>query len=251
MKKFAVLNQKGGVGKTTVTANLGHAMARLGNRVLVIDLDPQGHLATSLGIFKAPSHGIYEVMMKLMTAVDVTINTRENMSIIPAGKQLGELERMGATPSETAGLLKDALNGELGDFDYVFIDCPPSSGMLVVNAILAVDEILVPVPGDYLSLNGLAKLLMTLKKFAPHRDVPLKQWFFMSRFVSRRRLSKEVREKLLQYFPGQVLVTAIREAAVMAECPSVGRTIFEYRAKSAVAQDFMSLADDVLEQRVS
>ncbi len=249
-KLIGVLNQKGGVGKTTSTTNLGHALARSGHRVLVVDLDPQSHLAPSLGLFKAPRRGTCEWLLNEAPLDELIVHTRENLSLLAAGRRLREFEEMPGSPSERARLLQAALQRDMEAFDYILFDCPPSSGLLVANAILAVDEILVPVTGDYLSLNGLAHLLMTLKRFESYRDRPMEQWFFLSRFVARRRLSKEVAERLLNHFSERVLSTPIREAAALAECPAAGRTIFEYRRNSNGADDFSSLAQDLVERRM-
>ena len=247
MKVVAVLNQKGGVGKTTITANLGHALALTGKKVVVVDLDPQGHLSASLGIFKPPRHGLGDVLNGDASMQTVKIETRESMQLIPAGMSLREIEEFGGNAKERMHLLQNALPQLPSETEYVLIDCPPSSGLLAANAILAVDEIMIPVSGDYLSLNGLAHLMITLKRFDGLRKKPLKKKIVLSRFVARRRLSKEVLEKLLEHFPGLIFQTAIREASALAECPGVGRTIFEYREFSSSAEDFRLLAQDFIE----
>ena len=251
MRRIAIVNQKGGVGKTTITANLGHALALCGQHVMVVDLDPQGQLAASFGIFRPPVRGIDRVMFDGADLESVQINTRNLLSLIPAGSRLNDIERMTHGGASRAKLLQYAVKNSLSEQDYVLYDCPPSSGMLVANAIFAVDEILIPVAGDYFSLNSLAKMLAVLKKFEQFRTRPLKQWIELSRYIPRRRLSKEVRRKLLTYFPGMLLYTPIREASVMAECPGVGRTIFEYRGTSRSAKEFMNLACDVMDHRTA
>ena len=247
MNIIAVLNQKGGVGKTTISANLSHALSMAGKHVTAIDLDPQGHLTASLGIFKTPQHGISDVMSGQRNLESVQIDTRDSLHLIPAGAHLRELEETGGDIKEKMYLLKQALSGSLSDQDYVVIDCPPASGLLAANAILAVDEIIIPVSGDYLSLNGLAHLMITLKRFDVLRETPISKRIILSRFVARRRLSREVVDKLKQHFPGMILRTPIREAAVLAECPGAGRTVFEYRGASASADDFKKLAEDLIQ----
>ena len=247
MKTVAVLNQKGGVGKTTVTANLAHALALAGKKVMLIDLDPQGHLTASLGIFKPPRHGISDVLSGNTSIEAVKIETRESLQLIPAGSGLRELEEASGNIKEKMHMLGNALQHASKDIDYVLMDCPPSSGLLAANAILAVDEVLIPVSGDYLSLNGLAHLMITLKRFDGLRKRPVTKKIVLSRFVARRRLSQEVLEKLLEHFPGLIYETPIREASALAECPGVGRTIFEYKEFSSSAEDFKSLAADIIE----
>jgi len=247
MKVVAVLNQKGGVGKTTLTANLCHALALTGKKVVAVDLDPQGHLSASLGIFKPPRHGLGDVLNGDASMQAVKIETRESMQLIPAGMSLREVEEFAGNAKDRMHLLQNALPQLPADTDYVLIDCPPASGLLAANAILAVDELMIPVSGDYLSLNGLAHLMITIKRFDSLRKKPVKKKIVLSRFVACRRLSQEVLEKLLEHFPGLIFQTAIREASALAECPGVGRTIFEYREFSSSAEDFRLLAQDFIE----
>ena len=249
MRRVAIINQKGGVGKTSITANLGHALALLGEHVMVIDLDPQGQLSTSLGIFRPPTHGIDEVLLNKMPLEAVAIHTRDNLVLIPAGEGLGEIERYHGDGLARSRLLCEALEREAPDKDYVLFDCPSASGLITANALMAADEVLIPITGDYLGLNGLAPLMTTLKRFNAFRDSPLQRWIVVSRYHVRRKSSREVLEKLLSHCANEVLETPIREAAVMAECPAVGRTIFEYRRSSRSAQDFMSLARNLIEGR--
>lgn len=250
MRCLALANQKGGVGKTTTTANLGHALSLLGFRVVLIDLDPQGQLTTSLGIFRPPPHGVDGVLRGESDWDTVSIHSRENLVLVPGGAELAEIVHFGELSSlARSKLLQEALQREPLDADFVLIDCPPVSGVLAANALLAVDEVAIPVTGDYLGLNGVAHLMATLKRFSDFRQTPLRQWVVISRLHVRRKLSREVLDKLLAHFPGKVLETPIREAAVMAECPAVGRTIFEYRRSSQSAKDFMSLARDLIEER--
>lgn len=248
MRHIAVLNQKGGVGKTTITANLGHALAMSGHHVTVVDMDPQGQLSASLGLFKPPSQGIDEVLLGEADFSSATISTREGMLLIPAGKRIGEIERLQGG-MERARLLKKGIARGGVEEDIVLYDLPPSAGLIMANVIMAVDEVLIPVTGDYLGLYGVAQLMKTLQHFEKFRACRLTQWVMLSRLNSRRRLSHEVSSKLTKYFTGQLLATAICEAAVMAECPGVGRTIFEYRPKSRSAKDFLSLAQDLMNAR--
>ncbi len=249
MRIIAVINQKGGVGKTTITANLGHALQIAGHRVMLIDMDPQAQLTTSLGIFRLPKKGIDTVLLDQTLLKTVEIHTRENIVLVPAGSQLMEVEHLNNGGVSRATLLDVALQQQNPQQDFILIDCPPASGLLSANAIMAADEVLIPVSGDYLSLNGVAHLLTTLKKFEALRSATLQRWVVMSRFHTRRRLSKEVRSKLIGHFPNRVLRTEIKEAAALAECPAVGRTIFEFRRTSSSAQGFTQLAQDLVERR--
>ncbi|MCU7930392.1 MAG: ParA family protein [Candidatus Thiodiazotropha sp. (ex Codakia rugifera)] len=248
MRRIALINQKGGVGKTTITTNLGHALALAGHRVTVIDLDPQGQLASSYGIFRAPTKGIDQVLLNSADPGSVKLGIRDMLTLIPAGARLQEIEYLHDGGASRARLLQQALQGTIDDQAFVLFDCPPSSGLLVSNAIFAADEALIPVSGDHMSLNGLAKMLVTIKKFEPYLENPVRQWIGLNRSFPRRRLTKEVEVKLRKHFPEQLLNAHIREAAAIAECPGIGRTIFEYKPSSQSAREFQALAGELLER---
>lgn len=250
VKIVAVLNQKGGVGKTTTTVNLAHALAKMGKRISLIDLDPQAHLSLSFGIVSRQQSGIDLVMLGERRLNQQILPVRERMQLIPAGSRLQEIEQLTEGGSRRGELLLQALSQGLEDQDYVFIDCPPSSSVLVVNALFAADEILVPMSSDYLALQGLSHLMGTIKKFETALKKKYRILLVVSRFVTTRRISKDVLDVLNKYFAGQVLATKIKETAFLAECPSFGKTIFEYRPGSRSASDFKELAIDFLEGRV-
>ncbi|MCK9396542.1 MAG: ParA family protein [Methylobacter sp.] len=250
MRIVAVINQKGGVGKTTTTANLCHAIAESGSRVTAIDLDPQGHLAVSLGITAQGIGGIDEAMLKEKKVHQQLISVRDNLQLIPSGSKLNEIEHLTSNNSPRGVLLKDALQDSLNDQDFVFIDCPPSSGLLVANALIAADEILIPMASDFLALQGLSHLMGTVKRFEKALKRKYKTLLVMSRYSPNRRISSQVLDVLLTHFPEQILATVIRETALLAECPSFGKTILEYSPKSRSARDFRNLALDFLEDKV-
>jgi chromosome partitioning protein len=249
-RTVAIINQKGGVGKTTTAVNLCHSLARMGKKVTVIDLDPQGHLSVSLGVVSPTLTGIDEVLLGRVSLAQQLISVRENLNLIVAGPRLQEIEQLSAGEAHHGDLLQKALENQFADQDFIFIDCPPSSGLLVVNALFAADEILVPMTSDYLALQGLSHLMGTLKKF----EINLKKQYqinlVLSRYVATRRISKDVLKILLKYFPGQILATKITETALLAECPSFGKTIFEYRPGCRSVRDFTALAEDFMERRV-
>jgi chromosome partitioning protein len=247
---ITVINQKGGVGKTTTTVNLCHALAESGKKITIIDLDPQAHLAVSFGAHLQQKGGIDEAMLKEKTIKQQILNVRSNLQLITAGSRLKDIEQLTGNGIPRGVLLKNALNGSLNDQDYVFIDCPPSSGFLIANALIATDEILIPMTSDFLALQGLSHLMATVKRFENSLKREYRSLLVMSRFAPTRRISTQVLNSLRSYFPGKVLATIIREAAVLAECPSFGKTIFEYSPKSRSASDFRNLADDFLNGRV-
>lgn len=249
MRVIAVVNQKGGVGKTTLTVNIGHALALAGKRVTIIDLDPQGHVSASLGIFRPPEKGIDDVLLNGANLEDHVVKSRKRLRVIPAGRQLEKVEQLHEGGSNRARLLQQAIARGMEEQDYLLLDCPPAFGMLLSNVIMAADEALVPATGDYLGLNGLAQLISTIKRFEPFRTSPLPIWIALSRFHARRRLTIEVVKRLKTHFPGRVLRTPIKEKAPMAECPGMGKTIFEYRPKSQSAIELKRLAKDLAKGR--
>lgn len=246
----AIINQKGGVGKTTTSTNLSHAIAESGKKVTVIDLDPQGHMAISFGIVNPRQSGIDEVMLGEKNIEENLLPMRENLQLIVAGPRLKEIEQLSEGGTNRGDLLRKALHGNLVDQDYVFIDCPPSSGLLVANALFAADEVLIPMAGDFLALQGLSHMMGTIKRFESVLKKKYKLFLVMSRYASTRRISKNVLATVLKHFPNQVLSTVIRETALLAECPSFGKTILDYRPGSRSARDFRKLSDDFLQGRV-
>jgi chromosome partitioning protein len=249
VRVIAIINQKGGVGKTTTTSNLSHALAWSGKKVTAIDLDPQGHLAVSFGVTER-GQGMDEVLLNNTDIEDLTLKVRDNLQLVLPGTRLQEIEQLTEGGVQRGDLLRKALQNRLQDQDFVFIDCPPSSGMLVANVLFATDEILIPMAGDFLALQGLSHLMGTLKKFERTLKINYKKRLLMSRYNSTRRISKQVLNTLLEHFPGQVMSTLIRETALLAECPGYGKTIIEYRPGSRSARDFRGLAQDLLEGRV-
>ncbi len=246
----AIINQKGGVGKTTTSVNLAHALANAGKKVTVIDFDPQGHLAISLGVVQTDLLGVDEVMLNQVDITENTIPVRENLQLIIAGSRLQEIEQMTEGGATRGDLLRQALDEKLLDQDFVFIDCPPSSGLLVANALFAAEEVLIPMSSDFLALQGLSHMMATIKRFEKVLKKKYKLLLVMSRYATTRRVSRDVLQTLLQHFPHQILATLIRETALLAECPGFGKTILEYRPGSRSARDFRNLASDFLEQRV-
>lgn len=246
MELISVINQKGGVGKTTTVANLGHALARQGRKVTLLDMDPQSHLTVSFGMNPMQSTGIDAVLLDAATPESVAIAVKENLQLVPAGNRLASVEHITEGGADRGRLLARSLDGQFTDQDVVIMDCPPSAGLLVMNCLIAGDTVLTPVVGDFLALQGLSVLVRTLRRMEQslEREIPFN--ICVTRFHPRRRLAREVLEKLLEHFPAQVLATPVRESTSLAECPSVGETIFDYRPGSYGAQDYTALANDLL-----
>lgn len=248
---IAIMNQKGGVGKTTTTVNLGHALAQAGQRVALMDLDPQGQVATSLG-FDNNQPGLDSVLLDGAAIDDIKIPARDKLDLIVAGSRLNEFEHTSEGGLQRGHRLREALlKSSLNQYDYVLIDCPPSSGLLGVNAMFAAGELLIPVSGDYLSLQGLSRMIQILKRAEELAGHKIKLWLVSTRMQMRRRLTEEVRNRILKYFPGRVFFTPVRENVALAECPSFGKTIFDYRKNSPGAEDYLSLAQDLMSGRTA
>jgi chromosome partitioning protein len=247
---LAVLNHKGGVGKTTTCFNLACAYADQGLRVLAIDLDPQSHLSVSLG-FKDPDlSGMDDIFLDRADPLEYVIKVREGLDLVPAGYRLGEVERLAAEGRKQAMVLNKTVALFDTHYDLILIDCPPTSGLLNFNALFAAGEVIIPVSSDYLALHGLSQLLRTLKSAERFMHKQLQLWIVITRYATRRRLSSQVLEKLKKYFPRQLLATVVRENAPVAESPSFGKSIFDYCKRCNGAKDYLSLADDILYRRV-
>ncbi len=246
MRVIAVMNQKGGVGKTTTTLNLAHALARQGKRLLVLDLDPQAQLGLGFGV-RDGELGLDRVFLEGATISDNKINVRKNIDFVPAGRALAEVEALkNENHSRLGWRLHDALDSDDQEYDFILMDCPPSSGVLSMNALFASKEVIIPVSSDYLALHGVSRMLAIFIRLEAALKRKFTKHFVMTRFHSRRKLSKEVFGKLHEYFSGQVLATAVHECVALAESPSFGKTIFEYSASSRGAEDYRFLADDLL-----
>lgn len=248
---IAIMNQKGGVGKTTTTVNLGHALSRAGNKVALMDLDPQGQVATSLG-FENNLPGLDRVLIEGAALDEIIVQARDGLDLIVAGSRLNQFEHTSEGGIQRGHRLREALQiSSLQQYDYVLIDCPPSSGLLGVNAMFAAAELMIPVSGDYLSLQGLSRMMQVMKRaeeLAGHR---IRLWLVSTRMQMRRKLTTEVRNRILKYFPGRVYFTPVRENVALAECPSFGKTIFDYRVNSPGAEDYQGLAQDVMSGRTA
>lgn len=248
-KVIAIMNHKGGVGKTTTTLNLGHALHQLGYRVTLIDMDPQGHLTYSCDQAAMQLPGMDQVLMQLKSAKGVLREIKPNLHYIGSGPKLAEYE-LQRGKAELAKRLQNSLADSLNDQDFILIDSPPSSGLLVINSLFAATQILVPVTGDYLALLGISRLLNIFKHIerAMHHRIPT--YYVMTRFQKQRKLAQGVLGKMLKYFPNHVYQTTIRESVSLAESPGYQQSIFDYQPRSHGAEDYLSLAQDLLANRV-
>jgi chromosome partitioning protein len=245
-----VFNQKGGVGKTTTNVNLSACIAVRGKKVLVVDIDPQGNTTSGLGIDKKELRKtIYDVLIGEEKAEDVIIQTAvENLSIIPSSVQLAgaEIELTGFEEREK--MLKKALEGIRDEYQYVFIDCPPSLGLLTINALTAADSVLIPIQCEYYALEGVSQLMNTIWLVQRGLNPDLKvEGVVLSMFDGRTNLSIQVVDEVKRYFKGMVYTTIIPRNVRLAEAPSYGVPILMYDPKSKGAEAYEELADEFIE----
>ena len=246
MQIIALINQKGGVGKTTCAVNIGAGLNKLKKRVLLIDLDPQAHLTYSLGI---PAHELNNTVYELLkgnASLKETIIERDGLSLVPSSLNLSgaEIEFSGVAGREF--LLKETIEG-LNKFDYVFIDCPPSLGLLTLNALTTAREVYIPLQTEFLALQGMRKLLETIDivKKRLNKNIEI-TGIIATRYDSRKNLNREVVEKIEGYFGNRLFKTLIRDNVSLAEAPSFGQTIFEYKSNSYGAKDYLNLCNEII-----
>ena len=247
MRVIAILNQKGGVGKTTTTVNLGAALAKTGKKVLIIDLDPQANATSGLAIDKNVLPGsVYEVLVSGMPAQHALVETRiDNLCILPATPALAAAEQELVSVMQRELVLKRAL--EHFSYDYILIDCPPSLGLLTVNALTASNSVIIPVQTEFYALEGLGLLMQTIQRVQAGLNPQLSlMGVVMTMVDARNALSGQVVEEVKKHFGAYVFGTQIPRNVRLAEAPSFGKTVFEHDKWSKGARAYKSLAKEVL-----
>ena len=246
---IALVNQKGGVGKSTTAVNLGAALAVQGRKVLVVDCDPQGNTTTGFGIEK---HGltrdVYNVLMQEVAIDDVLQRTEiDTLSLIPATINLAgaEIELVSALSRETR--LRQAVVPIASRYDFVLIDCPPSLGLLTINALTAAEEIIIPVQAEYYALEGLSQLTAVVRRVREALNPTLHvSGVLVTMFDGRTRLAVEVLDELEKFFPEQMFKTQIPRNVRLSEAPSFGKPVILFDVKSRGAQAYLALARELL-----
>ena len=249
-KTIAVFNQKGGVGKTTTTINLAAGLGKLGKKVLLIDIDPQGNSSSGLGVEKNEVPFLIYDILTLNTEIEKGVyeTSAENLSIIPSNSQLAGLEIEFARSGDWEGSLRDAVNSIKDDYDFIILDCPPSLGILSVMGLIASDSVIIPIQCEYYALEGVSQLFETIelvkKNYNPDLEI---EGVVLSMFDGRTNLSIQVVEEVKEYFKGKVYTSIIPRNVRLAEAPSYGLSIHDYDSKSKGAESYMDLAEEFLD----
>lgn len=263
MRKIAIINQKGGVGKTTTAVNLSAGLARTGQRVCLADMDPQAHASLHLGLTALPDErSMYDVLIGDTPLSDVRRVAAENLWVVGSHIDVAavEVELAGATGREL--ILRDRLASDTESFDYWIIDCPPSLGVLTLNALAAVDEVFIPLQPHFLALHGLSKLLETISLVARRVNPQLRLTGVVMCMYEATKLAAEVSRDVHEFLEqargqqtpwssAQAFSSRIRRNIRLAEAPSFGQSIFDYAPDSPGAEDYGQLASEVLAQQPS
>lgn len=249
---IAVANQKGGVGKTTTSVNLSCGLAMRNKRVLLVDSDPQGNASSGVGVKSAArTKHLYQVLCDVSSAEDAIQTTNvKNLHVLPSNIDLvaAEIELINKKSREK--FLKKSLKPILGDFDFIVIDCPPSLGLLTLNALTAANSVLIPMQCEYYAMEGLAQLINTIRSIKSSFNKKLYiEGLLLTMFDKRNRLSHQVAAEIHNHFGDQVFNTRIPRNVRLSESPSHGKTIMEYDIKSTGAKAYRSLALEFLKKQ--
>lgn len=253
-KIIAITNQKGGVGKTTSSINLSASLAYLGHKVLLVDMDPQANASTGIGVYKGDGElTVFDLLVDETPTSQVILKTNEeNLFLIPSSQELAGFESMIVMEKDREFKLLPKLDQVKDYFDYIIIDCPPSLGLLTINALSAADSTLIPVQCEYYALEGLTQLLNTIRivQRRLNRNLSI-EGVLLTMLDRRTRLGLDVINEVKLYFKEKVFNTIIPRLVRLSEAPSFGKSIIAYDQKSTAAQFYLDLAKEVVKNNVS
>jgi len=248
-KIIAVANQKGGVGKTTTCVNLSSFLAAMGKRVLVADIDPQGNASSGLGVEKNKlEYSIYDALVGDEQATSAILKTSvHNLSILPSHIKMAGVEVEMVTLPKREFIMKGVLNSLRNHYDYIFIDCPPSLGLLTVNALTAADSVMIPIQGEFFALEGLGQLMNTVKLSKKHLNQQLEiEGVVFTMFDARSNLANSVADEVIKFFGKKVFTTRIPRNIRLGESPSYGIPVMQFDPRSSGSVAYMNLAQEFL-----
>ena len=248
-KIIAIINQKGGVGKSTTAVNLSAALGEMGKQVLLVDLDPQGNATSGLGIEKGQlEHCVYDVLLNDVPIEEVIIpDVCKRLDLVPATINLAGAEVELVSEMARENRLKDAVGRMRGKYDYVFIDCPPSLGLLTVNALVGADKLIIPIQTEFYALEGVTKLLESMKRVKSRLNPSLDIFgILLTMYDGRTTLSRQVAAEVRNYFGDQVFETIIPRTVKLSEAPSYGMPITQYDPSGKGAAAYTELAKEVV-----